>query len=87
MGQLQPEEVKLTLACMLTGKAPGTDGLTVAFYKVYQDILIPHLVTLFEEMATDGSMPLSMREALLVVLLKPGKPVDHCSSYRHNCPL
>ncbi|KAJ1210985.1 hypothetical protein NDU88_006347 [Pleurodeles waltl] len=33
-------------------------------------------------MAADGRMPPTMREALLVVLLKSGKLADRCSSYR-----
>ncbi|KAJ1108871.1 hypothetical protein NDU88_006241 [Pleurodeles waltl] len=37
-----------------------TDGLTLAFYKAYEDILIPQMATLFEEMTTDGSR--SLRE-------------------------
>ena len=49
---------------------------------MFQMKLIPHLITLFEEMVGDGQMPPSMREALLVMLLKPDKPADLCSSYR-----
>ncbi|KAJ1082512.1 hypothetical protein NDU88_002677 [Pleurodeles waltl] len=70
MAPLRPEEIRVTLADMTVAKAPGTNRLMMEFYKAYQDILIPHLVTLFEEMAADGCMPPTMREALLMFLLK-----------------
>ncbi|KAJ1192675.1 hypothetical protein NDU88_001981 [Pleurodeles waltl] len=76
MGPQQPEEFRVALVSMPTGKSPSTNRLMVAFYKAYQDILILHLVTLFEEMATGGCMQPTMLEALLVVLLKPRKLAD-----------
>ncbi|KAJ1101097.1 hypothetical protein NDU88_006170 [Pleurodeles waltl] len=84
---MQPEEVRDTLASVPTGKAPDTDRLTVAFYKAHQEIIFLHLVTVFEEMATDGCMSPNMREALLAVLLKPGKPAYHCSTYSPLSPM
>lgn len=62
MALLDPLEIKAALAEMPTGKVPGMDGLTVAFYKAFQGILISHLVTLYEEMAEAGIMPPSMHE-------------------------
>ncbi|KAJ1098271.1 hypothetical protein NDU88_003387 [Pleurodeles waltl] len=66
MVPLRPEEIRVALAGMPAGKAPGTSGLTIAFYEAYLDMLIPHPVTLFEEMAADGCMPPIIREALLM---------------------
>ncbi|KAJ1111746.1 hypothetical protein NDU88_000021 [Pleurodeles waltl] len=82
MGPLRPEEIRVALADMLTGKVSGIEGLTVAFYKAYQNLLMPHLVTLFEEMAAGGCRLPTVYEALLIVLFKPEKPADCCSSYR-----
>ncbi|KAJ1156488.1 hypothetical protein NDU88_009207 [Pleurodeles waltl] len=58
---------------MLSGKAPGLDRLSMAFYKAYQIRLVQDLVILFEEIARDGQMPPTMCEALLVTLLKPAR--------------
>ena len=46
---LSPEEVNAALKDMPNGKAPGTDVLTVAFYKASKAQLVPHLITLLEE--------------------------------------
>lgn len=67
---------------MRDGSAPGQDSLTVTFYKAFGDILLPHLSTPFQEMCENGIMPPTMREALIVTLLKPGKDPHKCSSYR-----
>ena len=82
MAPLHPDEVVAALKDMSNGKAPGVDGATVAFYKAYHAKLIPHLITLYEKMVKDGCKPPSMYEALLIIMLKPGKPADICSSYR-----
>ncbi|KAJ1184585.1 hypothetical protein NDU88_001389 [Pleurodeles waltl] len=85
MAPLCLEEIQAALKDMPSRKASGTDGLMVAFCKAYQDQLTPHLATLFEEMTAGGCMPPTLCEALLVVLLepgKPGRPEDRCSSYR-----
>ncbi|KAJ1192335.1 hypothetical protein NDU88_001646, partial [Pleurodeles waltl] len=58
-------------------------GLTVTFYKAYQELLIPHVLTLYEELAGDKEMPPSLKEELIIPLPKPGKPQQLCSSYRH----
>ncbi|KAJ1218982.1 hypothetical protein NDU88_006553 [Pleurodeles waltl] len=68
---LRPEEIRAILKDMPSGKVPATDGLTVAFYKAYRDLLVTRLVTLFKEMTADGCMPSTMHEALFVVPLKP----------------
>lgn len=85
MQPLEAWEVQDSLMTMRSGSAPGHDGLTVGFYKEFKDLLIPHLISLFEEMTKQGYMPPSMREALLIVILKPDKPPQACFSYR-PCP-
>ncbi|KAJ1189707.1 hypothetical protein NDU88_006449 [Pleurodeles waltl] len=37
MAPLDPLEIKIAFKDMPSGKAPGSDGLTVAFYKAYQE--------------------------------------------------
>ena len=61
MAPLCPTEIKVALTDMPSGKAPAVDGLTVVFYKAYQAKLVPHLITLYEEMVKDGHMTSSMR--------------------------
>ncbi|CAM4496838.1 unnamed protein product [Lepidochelys kempii] len=61
-------ELSLTLAefsealrHMPTNKIPGMDGLTVAFYRVFWDVLGPDLVTVWAESLQSRVLPLSCR--------------------------
>lgn len=81
MAPLTADEIRGALSGMASGKAPGADRLPVYFYKEFLDILLPHLQTLYEDMAESGIMSPSMREAIIVMLFKPGKSPSNCSSY------
>lgn len=53
-----------------------------AFYKTYAEILAPRLLAFYREAHDTGILPLSMREAMIVIMLKPGKPDTNLYSYR-----
>lgn len=55
-GDLTTAELKGALKSMANGKAPGPDGLTVAYYRTYADILLPHL-TSYANSASAGGIP------------------------------
>lgn len=82
MRPIEKDDILLALSSMKVGSAPGADGLTVAFYKAFLDLLLPHLMELFEDMCVTGTMPPMMREAVIVAILKPDKPSVECGSYR-----
>ncbi|XP_040292346.1 zinc finger protein 420-like [Bufo bufo] len=67
---------------MARDKAPGVDGLPMEVYKVFQGILLPELLKVFEFSLDAGSLPPSMQEALIVVIPKPGKDPKYPDSYR-----
>lgn len=69
MQPIDKDEIVEALSGMRSGSAPGADGLTVGFYKAFQEKLILHLSTLFDDICVEGSMPRSMREALIVTIL------------------
>lgn len=54
-------------------KAPGSDGLPAEFYELHKDVLLPHLLSVFHEAADVGLLCISGREAIIVLLLKPGQ--------------
>lgn len=54
-------------------------ALLQSFFKLYKDELLPHLLSVFQE---EGHLPPSMREAIIVLLLKPGKDSSSPGSYR-----
>lgn len=76
------EDVKRVIGSLPANKAPGSDGLTTAFYKAYAEELAPHLLATFEEAYEQGVLPQSMREAIIITLLKPGKSEREIDSYR-----
>ncbi|KAJ1213557.1 hypothetical protein NDU88_001191 [Pleurodeles waltl] len=81
-GEVSLETLGEALSGMATGKAPGLDGLPVQFYHSYSAVLLPQLLEILHEVRGEGLLPVHMREALIVMLLKPGKEVDNPSSYR-----
>lgn len=76
------EEIEGALLALKSGKAPGPNGLPVELYKRQASIITPPLLQMYEEAREQGRLPLDQREATIVVIHKPGKPTDQCSSYR-----
>lgn len=76
------EDIQEAIAQLQPGKAPGANGIPVKFYSLYQDILAPRLASLFAQFSSLGSQPGSMSEVVIVLLPKPGKDSEHCTSYR-----
>lgn len=78
------DEVKAAINALTSGKTPGSDGLTSDFYKTDQEILAPQLIEVYAEALEGGSLTPTKREAIMTLLLKPGKDpgnvnhTDHC---------
>ncbi|KAJ4921827.1 hypothetical protein JOQ06_024653, partial [Pogonophryne albipinna] len=77
---LKPSEIADSIRLIQSGKAPGPDGYPIEFYKTCIDKLTPLLLRMFEDSLDRGTLPLT--EAVVIVLLKPGKDNSECSSYR-----
>ncbi|CAM2106011.1 unnamed protein product [Caretta caretta] len=54
---------------MPTNKSPGTDGLTVEFYRVSWDVLGPDLVTVWAKSLQSGVLPLLCSEIVAKAIL------------------
>lgn len=67
---------------MKPGKSPGPDGFTVEFYKAFAPLLIPTLTQLFNDSFKVGSLPPTLSEASISLLLKKDKDPISCGSYR-----
>ena len=67
---------------MNSGKAPGPDGLPIEFYKTFRKLLVRPLLDMYDESFNTGTLPDSLRLALITLILKPNKPPTECSSYR-----
>lgn len=75
-------EVQQALGSMQTGKIPGVDGLPPEFYKRYMEEVATRMHNMFSQTLQDDSLPPSMAQAIIVVIPKPGKYPQLCSSYR-----
>uniref|UniRef100_A0A672FIX8 Reverse transcriptase domain-containing protein n=1 Tax=Salarias fasciatus TaxID=181472 RepID=A0A672FIX8_SALFA len=67
---------------MQTGKSPGPDGFPCEFFKKFADQISPILLAVFEESLAFGSLPLTMRQAVISLIPKQDKNPLECSSYR-----
>ena len=74
-------EILAALKAFPTGKAPGNDGFTIELYKCLQNNLSP-LTLLFNDILTNHSMPLTMRQTTIWLLPKPGKDHSQMTNFR-----
>lgn len=75
-------EISEAIDKMKGGKAPGPDGLPIDIYKIFKNKLLSPLLDMFVESFNSGKFPPSMCNALIILILKPGKPATKCDSYR-----
>ncbi len=68
----------------MSGKAPGPDGYPAEFYKKFYAKLTPLLCKVFEEVLATRSLPLTMTQTTMSVLLKKNRDPLNCDSY---CPI
>ena len=76
------KEVQGAIKSLQAGKTPGPDGLPTEFYKSNLEVIGPHLHSMLNAALERRSLPASMMEAVIVVIPKPGKDPELCSSYR-----
>lgn len=67
---------------MNSGKAPGPYGLPIEFYKIFKTKLAEPLLNMFKECFREGTLPPTMRLAMITLIQKPDKPSTECSSFR-----
>ena len=71
-GVITLEEVFIALQSMESGRAPGIDGLPVAFYKVFWPEIGADLLEVLGDSLTNGCLPQSCRRAVVTLLPKKG---------------
>lgn len=76
------KEIQTAIGSLQSGKTPGDDGFPVEFYKEHVDTLAIRLLEVLNASFDSDSLPPSMSRAVIIVIPKPGKDPDLCSSYR-----
>lgn len=67
---------------MQSSKAPWPDGFPTEFFKKFNTKLAPLLLSMNNESLENGSLPPTLTQASIALLLK-GKDPTSCSSFRH----
>jgi len=63
----------VAISALQSGKTPGLDGFPIEFYKKFSTKLSPLLLNMFEYSLSQATLPKSLTEALITLLLKPEK--------------
>jgi hypothetical protein len=67
---------------MTLGKSPGSDGLTVAFYRKFWHILATHYVKSMQKCVDRGLLSNSQNESVIRLIAKKGKDQSTLKGYR-----
>lgn len=62
--------------------APGPDELPIDIYKIFKNKIISPLLDMFVESFNSGKLQPSLRNALIILILKSGKSPTKCESYQ-----
>ena len=60
----------------MTGRSPGSDGLSAEFYLAFWKVLGENLIEVFNASFSSGHLPPSLRRALITLLFKKGDRLD-----------
>jgi len=71
--EITVEECAAALKAMQDGKAPGSDGLTVEFYKKFWNLLKEPLFQCYSVSGEKGELPSSLSRGVIRLLPKPNK--------------
>ena len=60
-------------------------GLPIEFDKTFKEKLLVSLLKIYDKSYQNGTLPPSLRLAMITLILKPDKPPTECSSFRPLC--
>ena len=70
------EEIYKAISNFENNKSLGNHGLTAEFYKTFSDMLLTDLQELYREISDKGTMPDSMRQAVITCIYKKDEMED-----------
>jgi len=71
-GAMTIDEISFAVKNMNTNESPGPNGLTVEFYRKFGDVLLPHLILVYNACFEAGEMCDSMKTSNTRVIFKKG---------------
>lgn len=75
-------EIKLAIRSMQCGKSPGPDGYPTEFFEKFSNQLALILHSVYNDSLSVGSLPETLRQATISLILKKGQNKQECGSYR-----
>ena len=67
---------------MKNGKSPGSDGLTVEFYKTFWPVISEHVLNCFKEIDDEKSLGFSQRQGIIKLLPKKDRNPHFVENHR-----
>ena len=81
-GQVTVGEIVKAIQQMSNGKSPGTDGLTVEFFKVFHKELKEPLLESYNYSFDYGLLSIEQRRGIINLIPKPGKDLRELRNWR-----
>lgn len=81
-GPITVEEILQAISKLQCSKCPGQDGSPVEFYRKFMPRLAPLMVNMYKHSLEVGSLPPSLLQASIPLILKKDKDPLQCGSYR-----
>lgn len=75
-------EIQEAMSSLAVGKSPGIDGFSIDFFKAFLPKLIDPLKDMYAHYTETQCIPETLEQAMITLLLKPGKDPCLCGSYR-----
>uniref|UniRef100_A0A803T714 Reverse transcriptase domain-containing protein n=1 Tax=Anolis carolinensis TaxID=28377 RepID=A0A803T714_ANOCA len=81
-GRITEEEISRAIKKLPSSKAPGPDGFSMLYYKIFQDILVSPLQKVMNKILEEGKVPQTWNSANIVVIPKGKMDNTQVKNYR-----